>query len=337
MAVAGGFASTTAAGTGAPRRWPGVLLVIAAVTLAYAVAVLVGRAQEAENVRILGVFDPLFLWIRGSGAAASDWLEQHVPVGGVRAQRRRPADRDQRRHRHPPPAARRSGAVRGAAARRVGAGAAADGRRHRRHRGLPVRRARGGGARLVAADAAAARLPRLRRRARRRPRRQLAAELEGRVRHRRRHRPGGAGLPHLGADRAVRLPRPGDGQLLGAEPHPEGRRRLLPLHLPDDQSRRRPHAAAVGDLQPLRHLDLHPAHGGGAVGRGGDAVDVLAGAPAGRRRAGGAGGAALRDGARSALLVAQRERLLLAGAGAGAGDACTSACGWRRASPSSRC
>ncbi|HSP95980.1 MAG TPA: hypothetical protein VL049_01880, partial [Candidatus Dormibacteraeota bacterium] len=76
--MAGGFASTTAAGTGAPRRWPGVLLVIAAVTLAYAVAVLVGRAQEADNVRILGVFDPLFLWIRGSGAAASDWLEKHV-------------------------------------------------------------------------------------------------------------------------------------------------------------------------------------------------------------------------------------------------------------------
>ena len=50
-----------------------------AVALAYVVAALVGRAQEAANVRILGIFDPVFLWIRVTGSTASDWLERHVP------------------------------------------------------------------------------------------------------------------------------------------------------------------------------------------------------------------------------------------------------------------
>jgi hypothetical protein len=102
--VAGGFASTPAAGAGAPRRWPGALAVIAVVALAYVVVMLVGRAQEADNVRILGLFDPIFLWIRVTGSAASDWLEKHalwvagaltggvllILVGGVVATRRLP-------------------------------------------------------------------------------------------------------------------------------------------------------------------------------------------------------------------------------------------------------
>lgn len=75
--MAGGVASTPAAGGGAPRRWPGALLVVAVLAAACAAALLVGRAQEAANVRVLGAFDPLFLWIRGSGSTASDWLERH--------------------------------------------------------------------------------------------------------------------------------------------------------------------------------------------------------------------------------------------------------------------
>ena len=51
--MAGEFASTPA--TGAPRRWPGVLAVVAALALAYVAVMLIGRAQEAANVRILGV------------------------------------------------------------------------------------------------------------------------------------------------------------------------------------------------------------------------------------------------------------------------------------------
>lgn len=74
--MAGDFASTPA--PGAPRRWPGALAVIAALALAYVAVMLIGRAQEAANVRILGVFDPVFLWIRDSGGAASDWLERHA-------------------------------------------------------------------------------------------------------------------------------------------------------------------------------------------------------------------------------------------------------------------
>jgi hypothetical protein len=72
---------------GAPRRWPGVLAAVAALALAYIVAMLIGRAQEAANVRILGVLDPIFLWIRESGGAASDWLERHAAqvAGGVTA------------------------------------------------------------------------------------------------------------------------------------------------------------------------------------------------------------------------------------------------------------
>jgi 4-amino-4-deoxy-L-arabinose transferase-like glycosyltransferase len=83
--VAGGCASTTAAGNGAPRRYgPGVLAILAAVALACVVVILLGQAQEAANVRILGVFDPLFVWIRESGARASDWLERHpVRVAGM--------------------------------------------------------------------------------------------------------------------------------------------------------------------------------------------------------------------------------------------------------------
>lgn len=69
---------TTATGAPAPRRWPGALLALLGVAVAYALVMLVGRAQEAENARILGAFDPLFLWIRGGGAAATDWLEAHV-------------------------------------------------------------------------------------------------------------------------------------------------------------------------------------------------------------------------------------------------------------------
>lgn len=60
------------------RRWPGVALVLLAIGVVYVVAILVGRAEEAANVRILGLFDLLFLWIRGGGAAATDWLERHV-------------------------------------------------------------------------------------------------------------------------------------------------------------------------------------------------------------------------------------------------------------------
>lgn len=75
--MARGYATTTAA-SGAPRRhWPGALAAVAAVLLAYVVVLLVGQAQEAANVRILGVFDPLFLWIRQGGGIASDWLELH--------------------------------------------------------------------------------------------------------------------------------------------------------------------------------------------------------------------------------------------------------------------
>ena len=69
-----------AAGSGAPRRWPGALLVIAVVAAACALAIVVGRGQEAANVRILGVFDPIFLWIRGTGSTASDWLERHALI-----------------------------------------------------------------------------------------------------------------------------------------------------------------------------------------------------------------------------------------------------------------
>lgn len=69
-------ATTPAAGT--PRRWPGALAVVATLVLAYVAVMLVGRAQEAANVRILGVLDPIFLWVRESGGAASDWLERHV-------------------------------------------------------------------------------------------------------------------------------------------------------------------------------------------------------------------------------------------------------------------
>ncbi|MBX3026383.1 glycosyltransferase family 39 protein [bacterium] len=76
--MAGADAATTTAGRDTPRRhWPGALAILAVVLLAYGIAVLVGRAQEAANVRILGLFDPLFLWLREGGAKASDWLERH--------------------------------------------------------------------------------------------------------------------------------------------------------------------------------------------------------------------------------------------------------------------
>jgi hypothetical protein len=84
VAVADGT-DTPAAG-GPARRWPGALAVVGAVAVAYVLATLIGRAQEADNVRILGLLDPFFLWIRGGGAtatgggaAATDWLERHVP------------------------------------------------------------------------------------------------------------------------------------------------------------------------------------------------------------------------------------------------------------------
>jgi hypothetical protein len=61
----------------APRRWPGVLLVGAAVLAAYVAIALIGLRQDAHDERILGVLSPLFLWIRDAGGAARDWLQQH--------------------------------------------------------------------------------------------------------------------------------------------------------------------------------------------------------------------------------------------------------------------
>ncbi len=63
-----------------PRRWPGALLIVAGTGAAYAAAVLIGRGQEARGERILSVFDPFFLALRGPGAGATDWLEGHVAV-----------------------------------------------------------------------------------------------------------------------------------------------------------------------------------------------------------------------------------------------------------------
>lgn len=61
----------------AARRWPGVLVILLGTALAYTVAVLVGRADEAANRRILALFDPFFLWIRTSGAQGTDWLDRN--------------------------------------------------------------------------------------------------------------------------------------------------------------------------------------------------------------------------------------------------------------------
>lgn len=59
------------------RRWPGVLLILAGTVLAYTAVMLAGRAAEAANTRVLALFDPLFLWIRGPGTQGTDWLDRN--------------------------------------------------------------------------------------------------------------------------------------------------------------------------------------------------------------------------------------------------------------------
>lgn len=70
--------------TRTPRRLRGVLAIAAATTLAYVIILLVGRAEDAAGARILGVFDPVFLWLRGEGGSATDWLDRNpLYVGGA--------------------------------------------------------------------------------------------------------------------------------------------------------------------------------------------------------------------------------------------------------------
>ncbi len=87
-------AGTTSDAPGAPaaasapaarvRRWPGVLLILVGTTLAYTAVMLAGRAAEAANTRVLALFDPLFLWIRGAGSQGTDWLDRHpLAVAGM--------------------------------------------------------------------------------------------------------------------------------------------------------------------------------------------------------------------------------------------------------------
>ncbi|MGD9762677.1 MAG: glycosyltransferase family 39 protein [Candidatus Binatia bacterium] len=71
-------AATAAAVESRPsRRWPGLLLLVCGTALAFIVTVLIGRAQEARGERILAIFDPLFLLLRGPGGGATDWLIAH--------------------------------------------------------------------------------------------------------------------------------------------------------------------------------------------------------------------------------------------------------------------
>lgn len=64
-----------------PRRGLGVVAIAAGTVAAYVAVMLVGRAEDAAGARILGVFDPVFLWLRGPGASATDWLDRHpLPV-----------------------------------------------------------------------------------------------------------------------------------------------------------------------------------------------------------------------------------------------------------------
>lgn len=81
--VPGAGLATVPAAAAPPRHWPGVLLILLAFVAGYSALVLIGRAEEAREARILGVFDPIFLWLRSSGADGSDWLERRPLLAGA--------------------------------------------------------------------------------------------------------------------------------------------------------------------------------------------------------------------------------------------------------------
>lgn len=59
------------------RRWPELLLLALFGFACFAALMLIGRAEDARQARILSLFDPIFLWLRTSGANSTDWLENH--------------------------------------------------------------------------------------------------------------------------------------------------------------------------------------------------------------------------------------------------------------------
>jgi hypothetical protein len=59
------------------RRWPDLLLLALFGFACFAALTLIGRAEDARQARILGVFDPIFVWLRTTGANSTDWLENH--------------------------------------------------------------------------------------------------------------------------------------------------------------------------------------------------------------------------------------------------------------------
>ena len=81
----------------APRRWPGVLAVVVAVLAAYTLVVLIGVRQDAREERILGSLTPVFEWLRDNGGADPD-LAAAAPQDRRPDRQRHPA-----RHRRAPP------------------------------------------------------------------------------------------------------------------------------------------------------------------------------------------------------------------------------------------
>ncbi|MDX2166135.1 MAG: hypothetical protein SF182_03705 [Deltaproteobacteria bacterium] len=74
----------TAANGAPPRRRAGLLVLALVLFGGFALLVLIGRAEDARQGRILGWLDPLFLWLRTHGADSTDWLENHpFHVGGA--------------------------------------------------------------------------------------------------------------------------------------------------------------------------------------------------------------------------------------------------------------
>lgn len=65
-----------------PRRWPGIVAIIAGSLAAFVLIGLVGSRQDAREERVLGTFTPVFLLLRDSGAATATWLQEHRYLAG---------------------------------------------------------------------------------------------------------------------------------------------------------------------------------------------------------------------------------------------------------------
>jgi len=64
-------------------RWPAALAVAAIVLGAYTLIALIGVGQDARGERILGIFTPVFYWLRDTGTATHEWLQGHLQIVGL--------------------------------------------------------------------------------------------------------------------------------------------------------------------------------------------------------------------------------------------------------------